>query len=177
MHKPTRSNPKPGCFSCGSPPLFGWSASEETKPSTLIFDSKVGRTLVSSSVNADQKELTDWRQFNRGPARNPRIVVSGYNTCTNANRDSRPRGQRAGRIHGVFFICAIIPEHESVVREVVFTEQPGYAGFQAARRCSSPSALLDGRRRAVSRIFPSLVTSSKRTETCFETPDSCMVTP
>jgi len=159
------------------PPLYGWPVSEETKPSTLIFDSKAGRTLGSSAVNNDRGEPINWRRCDRGLVGYSPIVVSGCIACTNANRDTRPTDQMASRISGVFFICAIIPEHELVVREVVFEEKPDYPASQATRRCWSPSASSVWRPGPSFRICPSLVTSSKRTETCFETPDSCIVIP
>ena len=133
MHRPTRSNPNRGCFSCGSPP-YGWPVSKETKPSTVIFDSKAGRTLGSSAVNNDREEPINWRRCDRGLVGYSPIVVSGYIACTNANRDMRPTDQMASRISGGFFICAIIPEHELVVREVVFVEKPDYPVSQATRR-------------------------------------------
>ena len=127
MHRPTRSNPNRGCFSCGSPP-YGWPVSKETKPSTVIFDSKAGRTLESSSGNEDREELNSWRKWDGGIPGKHRIVVSGYTTCTNANRDSRSEDHVADRIGDVFFVCAIMSEHGSVVNEVIPAENPDCSG-------------------------------------------------
>ena len=114
--------------------MFGLPCFKETRPSTLIFESKGGRTLGSSAVNNDREEPTNWRRCDRGLVGYSPIVVSGCIACTNANRDTRPTDQMASRISGGFFICAIIPEHEIVVREVDFVEKPDYPVSQATRR-------------------------------------------
>jgi len=109
------------------PPCVDGLIPEKHNLPTVFFDSKAGRTLRSSSVNNDQKELICWRRWEGAILEDSTNVVSGCTTCTNANRDSTSEDQEADRNGEVFFVCAIMSEHGLVANEVISAGNSEYA--------------------------------------------------
>jgi hypothetical protein len=114
-------------------------------------------------ITPDNSCMADMIGYNASNTLGKPVVCIGSSTYDGRNNYTRQASGRVG--------------DEIVEQGVEASEAAGYAAFRFAMLRLDQAACVSSPEPAGRRMSPVSLTSSKRTETRLETPDSCIVTP